>query len=133
MKSKTHTIIPLAGTDQLKFGTPRENVKNEFVALFGRSFKRDNNDVDDYGDFHAYFENGTLCAIEFFEPCEVIFDGIQLLGQEFDMCKDFFSNSDENLRIEDSVGFSSVKYQIGVYAPYGTIESVLVAKDGYYQ
>lgn len=132
MKNKKHTIIPLVGTDQLKIGSTRETVRNEYSELYGRSVRRGSSEIDDYGWFHAYFENDKLCAVEFFEPCEIYFEDVQLIGTEFEVCKKLFLQKDNSLRIEDNVGFSSTKLQVGVYAPYGAIETVLVAKSGYY-
>ncbi len=132
MKNKKHTIIPLVGTDQLKIGSTRDAVRNEYSELYGRSIKRGSNEIDDYGWFHAHFENDRLYAVEFFEPCEIYFEDVQLIGMEFEACKNLFLQKDNGLRLEDNVGFSSAKLQIGVYAPYGAIETVLVAKSGYY-
>ena len=132
MKPKKHTIIPLIGTEHLKIGSTQDSVKNDFSELYSRSVKRGNSEIDDYGWFHAHFENDILCAVEFFDPCEIYFENIQLIGLEYEVCKKLFLQNDENLRIEDNVGFSSAKLQIGVYAPYGTVESILIAKSGYY-
>ena len=132
MQAKKHTILPLVGTEQLKLGSTRDSVRQEYAELYGGSFQRDNHDIDDYGWFHAYFVNEVLCAVEFFEPCEVYWGEVQLIGLEFTVCKELFLQNDENLRLEGNVGFSSLKWQVGVYAPYGTIETVLIAKDDYY-
>ena len=132
IQAKRHTIIPLVGTDQLKLGSTRESIRQDYAELYDGSIKRDGSDIDDYGWFHAYFENDVLCAVEFFEPCEIHWGEVQLIGLEFAVCKELFLQSDENLFLEGNVGFSSQKLQVGVYAPYGTIETVLIAKNGYY-
>lgn len=134
MQARKHTILPLIGTDQLKLGSTRASVRQEYADLYCGSFQRDDHhNIDDYGWFHAYFVNEVLCAVEFFEPCEVYWGEVQLIGLEFAVCKELFLQSDDTLRLEGDVGFSSPKLQIGVYAPYGSIETVLIAKDGYYQ
>lgn len=133
MFSNKHTVTPLKGTGQLVFGSKCEEVKNQFSTSYRMAFKRDDNDVDDYGTFHAYFENGKLCAVEFFEPSEVYFVNNQLIGMDFEECKNLILKYDKDLRVEDEVGFTSAKLQIGVYAPCEIIETVLVAKEGYYK
>lgn len=132
MNIMKHTIVPIKGTELLVFGINREDVKYHFSTSYRMTFKRDDNDVDDYGAFHAYFDNGKLCAVEFFEPSEVYFANQQLIGMEFETCKNLFSQYDKDLRVEGEVGFSSTKLQIGVYAPCEIVETVLIAKDGYY-
>lgn len=127
-----HNIIPLKGTDILQFGTSRKDIRNKFPELYNGSFKRGADELDDYGIFHAYFENDILFAVEFFEQCEIYFGEKQLMGMELDACTQLFLALDADLSIEADVGFSSAKLQIGVYAPCGTIESVMVAKKGYY-
>lgn len=133
MKFRKYTIIPLKGTEELKFGSTRDFIKSEFSELYEGTFKREDNEVDDYGFFHAYFDNNKLCAVEFFEPCKIYFESFQLMGQNSEKCKSLFMQYDKDLSVEENVGFTSVKLQIGVYAPYGKTEAVLVAKDGYYQ
>ena len=133
MNLRKHTITPLKGTEQLTIGNKRENIKSLFSELYRMTFRRDDNEVDDYGSFHAYFENDKLCAVEFFEPSEIYFANKQLIGMDFDICRKLFLQYDKDLHIEGAVGFTSTKLQIGVYAPYGTIETVLIAKEGYYK
>ena len=133
MNTRKHTVVPMKGTERLVFGIKREDVKQDFSTSYRMSFMRDYNDVDDYGSFHAYFDNDRLCAVEFFEPSEVYFANNQLIGMEFEMCKNLFLQYDKDLRIEGEIGFTSAKLQIGVYSPCEVIETVLIAKEGYYQ
>ncbi len=132
MFSEKFNLDPLKGSEQLIFGSKREDIKKLF-STYRMTFKRDDYEVDDYGAFHAYFENGKLCAVEFFEPSEVYFADNQLIGMDFEMCKNLFMQYDEDLRVEYDVGFTSAKLQIGVYAPCEMIETVLIAREGYYK
>ncbi len=133
MMTKKHVIIPLVGTDSIKIGMPREELRREYSDLYERTIKR-GEEFDYYTWFSAIVENDVICAVEFFEP-EVYFDGVQLIGLDFEACKRLFLRYDEDLRFEKHVtvaGFCSTKLKIGIYAPYGVVESVLVGKSGYY-
>jgi len=131
--SKEYVVRPLVGTEQIKIGDDRGDIKKLLSELYKGTFRREDFEVDDYRLFHIFFDNEKVCAIEFFEPSEVYYKGIQLIGMNQVKCKEILMEDDPELECEGEVAFYSKALQIGVYAPYGEVESVLVAKSGYYR
>ena len=86
------------------------------------------NTTDDFGAFHVYYDDDDRCeAVEFFDDAEVEVDG-ELV----------FPTSSEEVRrvipslVPDGDGLVSVEESIGIYAPGGTMESILFGVKGYY-
>uniref|UniRef100_UPI0013EAFA2F hypothetical protein n=1 Tax=Anaerophilus nitritogenes TaxID=2498136 RepID=UPI0013EAFA2F len=79
-----------------------------------------------------YDENGKSEAIEFFEPTEIIFNNVSLINKNYDDIVNVFQKLDSHLDFEENIGFVCQKYDIGIFAPYRIVESVLVGKKGYY-
>jgi len=126
-------IIPFEGTDKIKLNTKNDEIIQMFPQNHKRKFKRRKTEVDDFSFFHVHYDDAGLSkAIEFFEPSEVFFNDCQLINESYDKVENIFKELDSNLDFEEGVGFTSLKYQIGVYAPYGKVESILVGRDGYY-
>ena len=128
------TIIPFQGTDKLKLNLTSKETRDIFPDKFRRRFKKANIvPTDSFRGFHVYYdEDDRSEAIEFWEP-EIFLNGIQLMGADYNIVKDMFEKLDDNLDYEEGYGFDSIKYQIGINAPYGKVESVLVGRKGYYE
>lgn len=128
------TIIPFEGTDILKLGLTREENKKILLASperFSKAF--DEVDADDFGFCHIFYDkNDKSEAIEFFEPTEIIFNNLSLIKKRYHEVVVAFEKLDEYLDFEEGVGFVSKKYDIGIFAPYGIVEAVLVGKKDYY-
>jgi hypothetical protein len=122
-------VKPAADINNIAFGTDRETVRAELgapVKEFKKS-KYSKNTTDDYGKFHVFYDaDNNLEAIEIFEGTvsvegKKIFPGslrnVMSLDDSFE---------------QDEEGCTSSKLEIGVYAPGGNIESVLIGCEGYY-
>ena len=136
MDPRIQTLIPLKGTDQLVFGTPRKEIREKFAEQFNGEFNRDDDQYDDYKLFHALFRDDKLYGVEFFYPTILQFENQQLVGMNYIECKKLFFSLDPEIVIEKyfgEVGFTSLKLQIGCYAPSGFVESIMVASEGYYK
>jgi hypothetical protein len=126
-------IILFEGTDKIRLNTKRDEIMKTYSQFYERRFKRGKAEADSFSYFHVlYDDNGLSEAIEFFDPSEINFNGHQLINERYDKVEKIFSALDSNLEYEQGVGFVSLKYQIGVYAPYGKVESFLVGREGYY-
>ncbi|SDP23279.1 hypothetical protein SAMN04487897_1528 [Paenibacillus sp. yr247] len=90
----------------------------------------------------AYYteENGFCEAIEFCQPTKAIFNGRPLNGVPFIEAKKWLEQFDNELEYEDSVGVTSYKLGIGLYAPDydedeepgAFVEAVIVFRKGHY-
>lgn len=125
-------IIPFEGTDKLKLGMTSE--ENKKILLKDAEKFEKGTEVDDFGFCHVFYdEEGKSEAIEIFEPSQVIFNNTELIGKNYAYVKELFEKLDSNLCFEEGCGFTSPKYEVGIYAPYGNVEAVLVGKKGYYE
>lgn len=125
-------IIPFKGTDALKLGqTSRENqtTLKRVPTVFSKYSNEP--DVEDYEICHIYYDTkGRSVAIEYFEPAEVFFRGISLLGEKPRKIKRKFKEWDPDI-IEDCDGFVSLKYSIGITFCEGSVAGVMVAQKDY--
>jgi len=124
-----YRFIPKKGTNIVHLGITRletETIFNKKPKQFVKG-----NIVDDFRFCHVFYDElGYSKAIEFFEPTEVLFNEMTLIGEKLDKVKRVFE--EDNHLLVDASGFVSQKYQIGIYAPDDTVEAVLVGEDGYY-
>lgn len=133
MISKRHEIIPFEGTNQIKLGTDRTVARKMLSELYSRSFRRGQVEFDDFNWFHlSYDSDNKIDAIEFFDPSEVYFQGTNLINLDKNECRNILMEVDPDLELESDVGMTSKKFQLGVYAPYELVESVLVGVKNYY-
>lgn len=125
------TVEPLKLVGAIELGASRSAVR-ETANLPYKEFKKtplSTNTTDDFGAFHVYYNDDDYCeAIEFFNDVEVEVDG-----------KLVFPTSSEEVRrlipslVPDGDGLVSVEESIGIYAPGGTMESILFGVKGYYE
>lgn len=125
-------VIPFEGTDILKLGlTPEQN--RLILKTVPSTFTKypDEPDVENYGFCHIYYDtDGRSVAIEFIEPAEVFFCGINLLGERAKKIKRKFKKWDSDI-IVDCDGFVSLKYSIGITICEGVVDGVMVAQKDY--
>jgi hypothetical protein len=125
-------IEPLKGTNLLKLGLTSDEYKHLINKKPRRIAKEGG--ADDYTFFHIFYnDSGKSEAIEFWEPTCVSFNGFSLMGKPYLEVEKYFHNIDKDIVKEEGIGFTSNKYQIGIYAPYDIVEGVLVARKGYYE
>ncbi len=120
--------IPTKEVNGIKFGMNRQVVH----SILGNSiefFKGDSKiPTDDFGYCHVFYDDNDRCeAIEFFDEAEVYINGVLA----FPSNKDDFMTKFDNF-IQDDEGFISFDYSIGIYAPYESMESILIGREGYY-
>lgn len=124
------TAEPLKRVGEIELGASRFVVR-EAANLPYKEFKKtplSTNTTDDFGAFHVYYDDDDRCeAVEFFDDVEVEVDG-----------KLVFPTSSEEVRrvipslVPDGDGLVSVEESVGIYAPGGTMESILFGVKGYY-
>lgn len=134
------SIRPYFGTNDLEFGMKREVIREKLGNEF-REFKKSpfsKNTTDAFKYCHVYYDSENLCvAVEFFEPSEINFNDLIIIGSPYDKIRDEFARIDESIDYNDA-GFTSFKYGIGIFAPFAKkkpkdpVESVIIFKEGYY-
>lgn len=123
------TATPLIGIDNIRFGMPREEVREILgeVKEFIKS-EFDENSTDDFGFCHVYYNFENKCeAIELFDEVDVYIDETKIFPISIDVALDTFESLED-----DPDGPISYKKSIGIYAPDGEMESILFGVEGYY-
>ena len=133
-------IHPYIGAGKIEFGMSSGEVQ-ELLAAKPEKFRKyedDEYDTDAYEWCHVFYKKPGVCeAIEFYKPASIIFRGKNLLGRSYSEVKDFVSEVDDELLLDDT-GFTSLKFGFGVYAPFAEneplepVEGVIVFEKGYY-
>ncbi|WP_071461539.1 hypothetical protein [Bacillus massilinigeriensis] len=133
-------IMPYIGVGKIHLGMTSDEVQtalNSKAEKF-RKFDDDECETDSFEWCHVFYKKSGVCeAIELFAPAFVIFNGEYLIGKSFSKVKDFVSQFDEKLQIDES-GFTSLKLGFGVYAPFAEseplepVEGVIVFEKDYY-
>ena len=121
---------PLTSVGPIKLGADREAVREAAGPEFEefRKSPSSDNTTDDYGSFHVYYdENDTCVAVEVFPEIEVAVDGEVVFPTTLDKAAAVISSL-----ARDDDGLISTEQSIGVYAPYGEMESILFGVRGYY-
>lgn len=130
MISNVWTVTLLEGFNDIKFGAPRTDVRRQIEGKY-KEYKKNKfskNTLDDYGDFHLYYdENNALEAVEVFSNIEIninkktIFPGMINIALE----------AIPDLK-EEAGSYISISNSVGIVAPEGSIESILFARKDYY-
>lgn len=129
---RKYKLDPCKGFDNIKFSEKRDDVRMKLGQH--KEFKKNifsKNSSDDFGDFHAYYdENNTLEAVEFFEG-NVYLAGDKLFPNSKSALFEILKKSDGNAALtEDSISSSTL--YISVYAPDEKAESLLIHREGYF-
>lgn len=130
-----YTIIPMQGTEKIKLGMTSKEIQDLLLTTPKRLKKTKwrKNNIDDFGFLQVEYDDKEISkAIQFFEPSTVYFDNKLLLNKSYNEVKQYFEKIDDQLIFEDGIGFTSLKYQLSIYAPHGQVEAVVVASEGYY-
>lgn len=124
------TANPLTSVGPIKLGSTREAVREAAGPEFEefRKSPSSDNTTDDYGSFHVYYDENDACvAVEVFPETEVLVDGEVVFPTTLDRAM----VASPSLERDDD-GLISTEQSIGVYAPYGEMESILFGVRGYY-
>ena len=126
---KRITATPLIGIDNIRFGMPREEVREilgEAKEFIKSEF--DETSTDDFGFCHVYYNFENKCeAIELFDEVDVYIDETKIFPISIDVALDTFESLED-----DPDGPISYKKSIGIYALDGEMESILFGVEGYY-
>lgn len=125
-------IFLFEGTDKIKFGMTREEVK----AVLGKEphlFKKSKFDsylTEDYRDIcHVFYNESGCVAFEFFSPSQIFYNDTQLIEQERGNIERLFCGMEGYESVSDN--FSVFNGDLGFYVPFGKIESVYLSRKGY--
>lgn len=114
----------------IKFGMKRSEVRkvlgeaNEFKkSKFSKTL------TDDFGFCHVFYNSDDECeAIELFKETQVVIDGRLVFPTTLDEAKKILGEL-----VEDTGSYISEKDSVGIYAPGGSMESILFGVAGYYE
>ena len=121
-------LKPLMSIGCIHFGMKRDELHSEVNREF-KEFKKNKfsrNSSDDYGSFHVYYDaENRVEAVEFFEGVEIAVNGSVIMPASITEVMKVLPDL-----TEDCGMYVSMKNSIGITAPEGMVESVLVgAKD----
>lgn len=122
--------IPLKEVAGIKFGMKRSEVRkvlgeaNEFKKTkFSKTL------TDDFGFCHVFYNSDDECeAIELFKEVQVMIDDRLVFPTTLDEAKKILGEL-----MEDVGSYISEKDSVGIYAPSGSMESILFGIAGYYK
>lgn len=124
------TVTPLKEVNGVKFGMKRDEVR-KILGTFKGEFKKtpfSKTTTDDFGFCHVYYDTDGGCeAVEIFDNTEVVVERTTVFPIDMEKAKQIFSDLTE----EDG-SFISKSQSVGIYAPYGNMESILFGIPGYY-
>lgn len=121
--------VPLKEVAGIKFGMKRIEVRkalgeaNEFKKTkFSKTL------TDDFGFCHIFYNSDDECeAIELFKEVQVIIDGRLVFPTTLHEAKKILGEL-----MEEDGNYISEKASVGIYAPGGSMESILFGAAGYY-
>lgn len=127
-------FLPYIGTEQIKFDSVREEIRNSLGAY--KEFKKtkfSKNTTDDFTFCHVFYDaNNKVEAIEYFDTIELLYKEKNLFLLLFTELKSFLKSNSIDYQ-EDDFGFKSDSIGLSVYSPEKTkIESLLIYKKGYF-
>ena len=132
----------MVGIDEIQFGMSLADARNAISSPY-KSFKRtpaSEHPCDFYeniGLFVYYDRSSLVEALEFCEPAQLNFKGVDLVASSFEDLVNLLKSLDQGVELEGD-SFTSYSLGIGGYAPdleenpNCACESVIVFKDGYY-
>ena len=124
-------LKPLVSIGKIKFGMKREDVHKLFIETC-KAFKKtkfSKNTTDDYGKFHVFYDvEDNVEAVEIFENIEIVFEGRRIFPEYIENVKNRFMGMEQ-----DGDDYIDIKLSIGISAPSGKIESIIVGNKGYYE
>ncbi len=121
--------VPLREAAGVKLGMKRSEVKE--VLGDAKEFKKTKFSktlTDDFGFCHVFYNSDDECeAIELFKGVQVMIDDRLVFPTGLDEAKKILGDL-----MEDNGSYISEKNSVGIYAPDGSMESILFGVAGYY-
>ena len=122
----------LKDVNGVEFGCKRKDVRKKFGRKY-KEMKKNQfslNTMDAYEDFHIFYdEDDCLEAIEFFGNAQVEVQGTIVFPANVETVKSIIPGVEK-----DSYGYMSKSHSVGFTVnDDGTIESILIGREGYYQ
>ncbi len=136
-------ILPFVGVGLIRFGMPQPEVRRVMDGGSFEVFKRNPSSdlLSDYyydiGMFVYYGEDECVRALEFHEPADVIFKGVEILNVTAERAYSIVSSLDKGTEVDED-GLRSIGLGVGFYAPNYEddpmlpVEGVIVFERGYY-
>lgn len=136
-------ITPHIGASLINFGMKREEVRKIFSEYEPRAFWRNSysesatDGYDEIGINIYYDSNDRAIALEFYEPAQVVFKGIDLFKLSASEAYKLMASLDKDIAIDED-GLTSFKFGIGFYEPnyeeepFLPVEAIIIFIEGYY-
>ncbi|GLG84323.1 hypothetical protein [Acinetobacter calcoaceticus] len=136
-------ITPYVGAGLIKFGMKRDEVRKIFSECEPRVFWRNSysesatDGYDEIGINVYYDDTDKAIALEFYEPAQVIFNGIEISKLPAFEAYKLMATLDKDISI-DGDGLTSFKLGIGFYVPIYEedymlpVETIIIFIEGYY-
>ncbi|HHP4830311.1 TPA: hypothetical protein ACSB0G_002286 [Acinetobacter baumannii] len=121
----------------------REEVRKVFSEYEPRAFWRNSysesaTDGYDEIDINIYYDSADkTIALEFYEPAQVAFNGIEIFNISASEAYKLMASLDKDIAI-DGDGLTSFKFGIGFYEPnyeeepFLPVEAIIIFIEGYY-
>lgn len=124
------SIKPLVSVGDIAIGMDREKLHATLNRKY-KEFKKNKfsrNSSDDYGSFHIYYDVANRVeAVEFFKGVKIAVNGSVIMPASITEVMKVLPDL-----TEDCGMYVSLKNSIGITAPEGIVESVLVGAKDYY-
>ena len=129
--TRTYRILSATETDVVSLGQSRDEVR-ETLGDF-RTFRRtpDSEEADQFVDSGAmatYSPDGSLVLLELTDPAEVELQGVQLIGERVEALVEALGMKGFEV-VPDEMGAVVPSLSVGLYAPGGTVEGVVLGSD----
>lgn len=136
-------ITPYVGASLIKFGMKREEVRKVFSEYEPRAFWRNSyseSATDGYDEIgiNIYYDSADkTIALEFYEPAQVAFNGIEIFNISASEAYKIMASLDKDIAI-DGDGLTLFKFGIGFYEPnyeeelFLPVEAIIIFIEGYY-
>lgn len=136
-------ITPYMGAGLIKFGIRREEVRKlmseyEPRASWETSYSEPTIDRYDKAGVNVHYDStDKVIALEFYEPAQILFKGIEIFNLSASEAYKLMASLDKDIAI-DGDGLTSFKFGIGFYEPnyeeepFLPVEAIIIFIEGYY-
>ena len=127
-------VIPTQSVGSIRFGMMREDVRTAVGSTCTefRKSKFSKNTADDFGFMHVFYDEKNTCeAVELFNDCTVMVDGVCLMPSDKAVVDAWLKGRDGSVELSQYDAISKM-LSIGIAASEGRVESILFGRVGYY-